>query len=61
MVSIIKQSGKETAYVTEFLVDTVSEILTLPVYPAISVGSVAIVLEGSLVYMLGNDNTWHEF
>lgn len=60
MINIMKQSGKETTYVTEFVVDLLEDISNLPISPAVSPGSVAIVLENSSVYMLGNDNTWKE-
>lgn len=60
MINIIKQSGKETAYVTEFVVDTVAEVVNLPVYPNVSKGSSAIVLEDSSVYILSGENDWKQ-
>lgn len=60
MINITKQSGKETVYVTEFVVDTIAEVANLPVCPSISKGSTAIVIENSSVYMLGGDNEWKQ-
>lgn len=60
MYSIIEQSGTTSTYVTEYIVDTVIEIQELPKMPKILAGSSCIVLENSSVYMLGNDNEWHE-
>lgn len=56
MISITKQSGKETTYVTEFVADTESEIATLPTNCAI--GSTCFIIENSSVYMLNGSRIW---
>ena len=60
MTTITKQSGKETVYVTEFVADTLSDIISLPHLESVAAGSSCFVIENSSVYMLGNDNIWHE-
>ena len=44
--------------VVEIVADTVADVENLPKY--VGVGSTCIVIENSSVYMLGNDNEWHE-
>lgn len=58
MANILKQSGKETTYITEFMVDTEDEISTLPIFPKVAKGSVCFVVESSSIYILASDNTW---
>ena len=51
----IKQQDHNNVYYTEFVVDTVAEVQTLPTQPPeCSVGSAAICLENSEVYMLNS-------
>lgn len=44
--------------VVEIVADTIADVENLPKY--VGVGSTCIVIENSSVYMLGNDNEWHE-
>lgn len=60
MINITKQSGKSTAYITEFIVDTIAEIANLPLYPNVSKGSSALILENSSVYILSGKNEWKQ-
>ena len=61
MTSIIKQSGKGIAYLTEFIADALSDIISLPhLKDDVAAGSTCFVIENSTVYMLGNDDIWHE-
>lgn len=57
--SITTQGDHKTAYLKEFVIDTVDELDTLPTFPKCAIGSDCLVLETSDVYMLGNDNEWH--
>ena len=54
----IKQQDHNNTYYTEFAVDKVSDILTLPTDDSISVGSAAICIENSEVYMLTSERKW---
>lgn len=60
MTTIIKQSGKDSAYLTELVADTLSDIISLPHIGSVAAGSTCFVIENSSVYMLGNDDIWHE-
>lgn len=60
MINIIKQSGRDSAYVTEFVIDKIEDVANLPIYPNISKGSSALVLESSSVYILSGENQWVE-
>ena len=55
---VIKNGDNTQSSVVEIVVDTLSELSDLPT--DYEVGSDAIVLEDSSVWMLGNDNTWHQ-
>ena len=58
MINIIKQSGRDSAYVTEFVIDKIEDVANLPIYPNVSKGSSALVLEDSSVYILSGGNEW---
>ena len=58
MINIREQGNRKTTYLTEFVVDTLTEIAELPVYPQTAKGSACLVLEDSSVYVLGGDNVW---
>lgn len=60
MINIVKQSGRDSAYVTEFVVDKIEDVASLPIYPNVSKGSSALVLESSSVYILSGENQWVE-
>ena len=57
--SITNQGDHKTAYLKEFIVDTIADINSLPHFPNCAIGSNCLVIETSDVYMLGNDNEWH--
>lgn len=55
----IKQQDHNNTYYTEFAVDTVKDISTLPTnFNEVSVGSVAICIENSEVYILNSKKEW---
>lgn len=58
--NITAQGDHKTAYLKEFVVDTVADIDTLPTFPKTAIGSNCLVIATSDVYMLGNDNEWHK-
>lgn len=59
MFSIIKVfDNYNNSNYREYICDDISDISSLPVDCA--VGSTAFVIDGSSVYMLGNDKQWHE-
>lgn len=55
---IIKNGDNTQSSVVEIVIDTLSELSNLPT--DYSAGSTCICLENSSVWMLGNDETWHE-
>lgn len=59
MYATISEGERVTPYVAEFQVDTLNDILTLPIFPNCAIGSSCLCLENSSVWRLGNDNTWH--
>ena len=59
MYTTISEGERVTPYVAEFQVDTLNDILTLPIFPNCAIGSSCLCLENSSVWRLGNDNTWH--
>lgn len=54
------QNGKTLAYVTDFVVDTQSDMEKLPKMPAISPGSTCLVLDTVSVFMLNTEGEWKE-
>lgn len=60
MYSITAQSGNVSSYVMEFQADKLEDIATLPKSPTCLPGSTCLCIEDSSVWMLGNDNEWHE-
>ena len=58
MINIRKQSGRTTAYLTEFTVDKEDEIAELPVFPACAKGSICLCIEDLTVYILNGENEW---
>lgn len=55
---VIKNSDTTQPYVVEIVADTTADVANLPT--TYGIGSDCIVLENSSVWMLGNDQTWHE-
>ena len=52
----IKQQDHNNVYYTEFVIDTVDDLQNLPKnFNAVAVGSAAICLENSEVYMLNSE------
>ena len=60
MYNVIKSSDNVAPYIMEYVVSTRTDIDTLPVKPTCAPGSTCICLEDSSVWMLGNDDIWHE-
>lgn len=58
MFKAIKESGKEKYNVTEFICDTIDDIENLPT--TVEVGSTAIVIKGTRVFILNNGKEWEE-
>lgn len=58
--SIISQGDHKTAYLKEFVVDTIEDIKDLPTFPNTAIGSNCLVIGTSDVFMLGNDNEWYK-
>lgn len=55
----IKQQDHNNTYYTEFVIDTVADLASLPTSPReVSPGSAAICIENSEVYMLTADKRW---
>lgn len=57
MINIMSQSGKTTAYLKEFVIDTVADVINLPL--DVPAGSSAFCIENGEVYILGGDDVWH--
>lgn len=60
MFTLSTQGGSAPTYLNEYIADTVADVMDLPHSPRCMVGSTCFVIENSSVYMLGNDNIWHE-
>ena len=60
MYATTSEGGKTSAYVAEFQIDTLNDILTLPIFPNCAIGSSCLCLEDSSVWRLGSDNVWHK-
>ena len=58
MYKAIKESGKVKYNVTEFICDTIEDIKDLPT--TVEVGSTALVVEETKVFMLNNNKEWKE-
>ena len=56
MFSVIANSGKPANYITEYLLDTESDVQNLPTVGA--PGSKAFVIENSIHYMLNHKKQW---
>lgn len=56
MFTIIKEKGKQTNRIQEFVCDFEIDINNLPI--DIAVGSTAFVIENSSAYMLNNSKIW---
>lgn len=55
----IKQQDHNNTYYTEFVIDTVQDVSTLPTdEESVSIGSAAICIENSEVYMLNSKRRW---
>ena len=58
--SISKQSENEVTYLTEYIADTETDVLDLHHIGKYLAGSTCFIIVTSAVYMLGNDDIWHE-
>lgn len=56
--SIMKQNDNTSPYVTEFVVDTVSDLSDLPT--SVAPGSTCLIANSSQVYVLNNAREWVE-
>lgn len=55
----IKQQDHNNTYYTEFVIDTVQDVSTLPTdEESVSIGSAAICIENSEVYILNSKRQW---
>lgn len=55
----IKQQDHNNTYYTEFVIDTVQDVSTLPTdEESVSIGSAAICIGNSEVYMLNSNRQW---
>lgn len=57
-INITKQGNSTSAYVTEFVVDSASDISNLPVQPEVATGSTCFVIATGDVYMLNSLESW---
>lgn len=57
MINLMKQSGHETYNLKQYVLDTEADLADLPVRN-IAVGSAALVIETSNVYMLNSKGKW---
>jgi hypothetical protein len=55
---VVRNADANQPDVVEIVCDTIAEVADLPT--TFGIGSDCIVLEDSLVYMLGTDKVWHE-
>lgn len=61
MYDMIKQNDNVSAYVTEFVADTVADVALLPTTPdKVYPGSTCLVAEGSKVFVLNASRQWVE-
>lgn len=56
MFSLFSNSGKRIPYTHEFIVDSSSDIASLPTN--VKAGSMAFVINDSTYYMMNHNNTW---
>lgn len=59
MINIMSQSGKTTAYLKEFVIDTVADVIDLPT--DVPMGSSALCIQNGDVYIFGGDDKWYLF
>lgn len=59
-LTIIKNGDNTASSVVELYVDTLAEINALPTDDTYGIGSDALCLEDSSVWILGTDKVWHE-
>ena len=57
MINVIKQSGKDTAYVNEYVADKETELADIDISDCVQ-GSTCFVIENSSVYMLDSNKVW---
>jgi hypothetical protein len=57
MITLIAHDGETSYGIKQYALDTVDELEKLPKCP---MGSTAIVIEGTKVFMMGGDDKWHE-
>ena len=57
--AVTKQQNSNTAYYTEFVIDTDADLPNIPIEEC-SVGSAALCLDTGSVYMLNSEREWIE-
>ena len=57
MINVIKQSGKDTAYVIEYVADKETDLADIDTNDCVQ-GSTCFVIENSSVYMLDSNKVW---
>ena len=60
MYSVIKSSDHIAPYIMEYVITKIVDFDTFPKQPTCAPGSTCVCLENSSVYMLGDDDIWHE-
>lgn len=56
----IYKQGSEKDRLTSFILDSVSDVSSLPVQPEVAAGSTALVAENSAVFILTPSDQWVE-
>mgnify|MGYP007038210014 CR=1 FL=1 len=59
-INITKQGDTTTAYVTEFVVDSASDVANLPVQNEVATGSSCLCIATGAVYILDSTGDWVE-
>lgn len=57
MINVIKQSGKDAAYVMEYVADTEADLTDIDTNDCVQ-GSTCFIIENSSVYMLDSNKVW---
>ena len=57
MITLIAHDGETSYGIKQYALDTFEELEKIPNCP---MGSTAIVIDGSRVFMMGGDGKWHE-
>lgn len=58
MINITKQGDRVTTYLTDFVIDSESELENLPIFPNVAKGSICLCIENGFLYILDGSNKW---